>query len=56
MASALCGIDTHGRTGRVEETMRQMQEHRGVLALFGLADGNGPLQPARLTMCLKYEA
>ena len=56
MASALCGIDTHGHTGRVEETMRQMQEHRGVLALFGLADGNGPLQPARLIMCLKYEA
>jgi hypothetical protein len=55
MASALCGIDTHGHTGRVEETMRQMQEHRGVLALFGLADGNGSQQRARLIMCLKYQ-
>jgi hypothetical protein len=33
---ALCSIDTHAHTGRVEETMRQMQEHRGVLATLGL--------------------
>jgi hypothetical protein len=56
MASALCGIDTHAHTGRIEETMRQRQEHCGVLALFGLVDGNGSQQRARLIMCLKYQA
>ena len=52
----LCGIDTNGHTGRVEETMRQMQEHRGVLAARGLADGSGPQQRAQLILHLKYEA